>query len=133
VSARVIEMLGSRHYHPIWTMIASTVIVAIGTLWLAVDAPGIAIAVVFYGAGNGIGSIARGTLPLALFDADRYAALMGRLALPIMFAMALAPYFGALTLKEGGPDLTLGLLFALAATNVIFVLVLRRLCRDRAR
>jgi predicted MFS family arabinose efflux permease len=133
VGARVIEMLGSRHYHPIWTMIASTVLVAIGTLWLVVDAPGIAIAIVFYGAGNGIGSIARGTLPLALFEADRYAALMGRLALPILFAMALAPYFGALALKEGGPNLALALVFAFAATNVIFVLVLRRLCADRAR
>jgi len=86
VGARVIEMLGGRHYHPTWTMIASTVLVATGTLWLLVDAPLIAIAIVFYGAGNGIGSIARGTLPLALFEADRYAALMGRLALPILFA-----------------------------------------------
>jgi hypothetical protein len=133
LGARVIEMLGSWHYHPIWTKITSTVLVAIGTLWLVVDAPSIAIAIAFHGAGNGIGSIARGTRPLAPFAADRYAALMGRLALPILFAMALASYFGALALKEGGPNPTLALLFAFAATNVIFVMVLRHLCADRAR
>ncbi len=71
VGARVIEMLGGRHYHPIWTMIASTVLVAIGALWLLVGAPVVAIAIVLYGAGNGVGSVARGTLPLALFGPER--------------------------------------------------------------
>jgi MFS family permease len=127
VGARLIEMLAGRHYHPIWTMIASTVLVAIGALWLLVGGSGIAIAIVFYGAGNGIGSIARGTLPLVLFGAERYATLMGRLALPILFAMTMAPYLAALTLKVGGASLTLGLLFGLAATNFVLALVLRRL------
>jgi hypothetical protein len=132
VGARLIEMLAGRHYHPIWTMIASTALVAIGALWLFVGGSGIAIAIVFYGAGNGIGSIARGTLPLVLFGAERYATLMGRLALPILFAMTMAPYLGALTLKVGGASLTLALLFGLAATNFVLALVLRRLCAVRA-
>jgi predicted MFS family arabinose efflux permease len=128
VAARVIEMLGGRHYHPIWTMIASTVLVAIGALWLLAGWPVVAIAIVFYGAGNGIGSVARGTLPLTLFGPERYAALMGRLALPILLSMTLAPYLGALALKVGGAALTLALLFGLAVTNLMLVLVLRRLC-----
>src|SRR4029077_6566296 len=51
-----------------------------------------AAAVVLYASGNGIGTIARGTLPLALFGPARYPALMGRIARPIMFAMALSPF-----------------------------------------
>lgn len=77
VGARAIEMLAGRHYHPIWTIIGSTVLVAIGALWLLVGAPVVATAIVFYGAGNGIGSVARGTLPLALFGPERYGALVG--------------------------------------------------------
>jgi hypothetical protein len=123
-------MLGGRHYHPIWTMIASTMLVAIGALWLLVGWPVVGIAIVFYGAGNGIGSVARGTLPLVLFGPERYAALMGRLALPILLSMTLAPYLGALALEVGGANLTLALLFGLAVANLMLVLVLRHLCNE---
>jgi hypothetical protein len=47
---------------------------------------------VLYCAGNGLGSVARGTLPLALFGSSRYPTLMGRLALPILMSMALSPF-----------------------------------------
>jgi hypothetical protein len=124
----MIEMLGSRHYHPIWTMIASTVLVAIGSLWLLVDAPLVVIAIVLYGTGNGIGSVARGTLPLALFGPERYPALVGRLALPILLAMALSPFVGAVAFRAGGASLTLVILVSLAVTNMLLVLVLRALC-----
>jgi hypothetical protein len=63
VGARVIEMAFGRHYHPIWTMAASVVLVA-GGIWLLVAGfPILAPALALYGAGNGIGSIAKGTLP----------------------------------------------------------------------
>jgi hypothetical protein len=132
VGARVVEMLAGRHYHPVWTMIASTLLVAIGTLWLLSGASLIAIAIIFYGAGNGIGSVARGTLPLTLFGPERYAALIGRLAFPILMAMALSPYAGALAFRAGRATFTLAILFGLAATNVILVLVLRNLCMNHA-
>lgn len=131
VGARLIEMFAGRHYHPIWTMIASTVLVAIGTSWLFVGTSAVAIAIIFYGAGNGIGSVARGTLPLALFGPERYATLMGRLALPILLSMALSPYLAALAFKAGGATFTLALLFGLGVINVILVLVLRHFCVKR--
>jgi hypothetical protein len=133
VGARIIEMLAGRHYHPVWTMIASTVLVAIGTLWLLAGTSIVAIAIILYGAGNGVGSVARGTLPLALFGPERYAGLMGRLALPILMSMALSPYIGALAFKAGGATLTLAIVFGLAATNVMLVLVLRHLCMRTSR
>ena len=64
VGARVVEMaLGGRH-HPIWTLAAAAILIAAGLalLWTGVGLP--ALALIAYGAGNGIWSIARGTLPL---------------------------------------------------------------------
>jgi predicted MFS family arabinose efflux permease len=129
VGARVVEMFAGRHYPPIWTMIASTVLMAIGTFLLFAGIPIYAIAIVLYGAGNGIGTVARGTLPIWLFGPERYPALMGRLGLPILMSMALAPFLGAVVIRLGGPDVALALLAALAAANVLLTGALWRVSR----
>jgi hypothetical protein len=46
---------------------------------------------VLYGMSNGILTINRGTLPLAIFGPAGYAALLGWLAVPVLLAQALAP------------------------------------------
>lgn len=83
VGARAIEMLVARYHHPIWTKCASVTFVAIGVSALWAGLPYIPVALAFYGAGIGLGSIARGTLPLALFGPSGYAKLMGRLAMQV--------------------------------------------------
>jgi predicted MFS family arabinose efflux permease len=133
VGARVIEMLAGRHYHPVWTMIASAVLVACGAVMLFAGLPVIALAIVLYGAGNGIGTVARGALPLAAFGADRYPVLMGRLALPILIAMAVSPYLGGLAFQKGGADWTLALLAGLALTNVVLACALKLAITARPR
>jgi predicted MFS family arabinose efflux permease len=125
VGARVVEMLAGRHYHPAWTMIASAVLVAIAAVMLFTGFPIIALAIVLYGGGNGIGTVARGAVPLAVFGPERYAVLMGRLALPILISMAVSPYLGGLAFQNGGADWTLGLLAALALANVVLAVALR--------
>jgi predicted MFS family arabinose efflux permease len=129
VGARVIEMANRSRHHPLWTLTAAMGLVALGLalLWAAVPALGLAL--VLYGAGNGLSSIARGTLPLALFGPARYASLMGRLALPNLLAQALAPSLAALLIAQGGPGATLGLLAGLSAANVVLVAVLWRVPR----
>lgn len=126
VGARIVESLAGKHYHPIWTMTASAVLVLLGAVLLLGHFPFIAVAIIFYASGNGVGSIARGTLPLALFGPSRYPVLMGRLALPIMLAMALAPFAGAWVFQFGA-QWTLGILAGMAATNVILVAALWRI------
>jgi MFS family permease len=134
VGARVLEMLGSSRYHPIWTMVASTVLVCLGTSLLYLDVPIYPLAIILYGAGNGIGSVARGTLPLALFGPRRYPVLMGRLALPLLISMAVSPLVGASLFQAAGADGTLALLAAIAAANVVLVAVLWALsARHRAQ
>jgi MFS family permease len=129
VGARLVESVVGDRYHPIWTMTASAVLVAAGTLLLLLRFPFVGVAIVLYAAGNGIGSIARGTLPLALFGPVRYPVLMGRLGFPIMMAMAASPLAGAIAFQSGGADGTLGILVALALINVLLVATLWRLSR----
>ena len=132
VAARLAEMLAGRRYNPIWTMVASVVLVAVAAAMLLVSFP-LAITIALYGAGNGIGSIARGTVPLELFGPDRFPALMGLLALPLMIAMAVSPFIGGLVFQYGGASWTLVLLAALALTNVFLVVALRTLLPERLR
>lgn len=124
VSARVVEMLFGRNYHPIWTKLAATTLVTAGLMLLLLGFPFLAIGLVLYGCGIGIESIARGTLPLALFGVEGYGARLGRLALPSLIAQAGAPFLGAVLLQHGGADLALKVLAGLATANVGLVVVL---------
>jgi len=100
------------------------VLVALGLGLLAGGFPVPAVALIAFGAGNGVFSIARGTLPLALFGADGYARLMGRIAMPSLIAQAIAPSIAALVMVSAGAGATLVLLLALALANVVAVAAL---------
>lgn len=118
VAARLIEMAIARHHHPIWTQFGSASFVAIGLAGLWAKLPFIPAALVSYGAGLGLESIAVGTLPLSLFGASGYATLMGRLATPSWLAQAAAPWIGALLLERRGAHATLAVVSGLALVNV---------------
>jgi predicted MFS family arabinose efflux permease len=118
VGARVVEMGFKGRHHPLWTLTAALALVALGLAMLAAGLPGVAVWLVLYGGGNGIYSIARGTVPLALFGPDRYPALVGRLARPALVAQALAPPIGAVVLTHAGPDMILWALLALSILNL---------------
>ncbi|TPO02484.1 MFS transporter [Mesorhizobium sp. B1-1-5] len=116
VGARVAELLiGRNRHHPIWTMLTSVTLLAAGIWLLLTSQTFVALALILYGAGNGIHTIARGALPLVLFDPQQYAVLMGKLATPSLIVQAAAPSVGALLLGTGGANLVLVTL-ALAAT-----------------
>ncbi|MBV9078176.1 MAG: MFS transporter [Methylobacteriaceae bacterium] len=116
VGARILEMANRGRHHPICTLVAAVMLIAAG-LALLWGGLGAALALVLYGTGNGIYSIARGTLPLALFGPDRYAPLLGRLALPNLVAQALAPSLAALALDRFGAEATLAGLALLALAD----------------
>jgi MFS family permease len=124
VAARTIEMLIARFHHPIWTKIAATSLVTAGLAALWLGGPVITFALVLYGAGIGLESIARGTLPLAIFGPERYPVIMGRIAMPSLIAQAVAPTIGALLLKTGGPDGALVAFFTVAGGNALLVVAL---------
>lgn len=118
VAARVAEMASGGRHHPVWTMAAATVLIAAGFAGLAAGLPASA-ALVAYGAGNGVWSIARGALPLSLFDTESYAPIMGALATPALLASAAAPTLGAVLLDRFGGAPTLAVLAAASAVPVL--------------
>lgn len=118
VGGRVIEMAGGGRHHPLWTVSAALGLMATGLALLALGLGPLGVAIVLYGAGNGVFSIAKGTLPLALFGPQRYAPLIGRLARPSLIAQAVAPTAGALLLDRAGSTWTFAALLLLALLNV---------------
>ncbi len=132
VGARVIERLFGARYHPIWTMIGSCTLMAVGLLLLAGHFPLLVLVIMLYGAGYGISWIGRGTLPLALFGPVRFPRLMGKLAFPSLIVQALAPSLGALAIEASGADATIGVLTLLALINVVLIGLLWAVCRPRA-
>lgn len=124
VGARAVEMAISRFHHPIWTKLVSTAFVAAGVGLLWAEFPIIAAALVFYGGGIGLESIARGTLPLAVFGAENYPSIMGRIARPSLIIQAASPSIGTILLERMGSDGTLAALFAVALANVVLAIAL---------
>lgn len=126
VLARIVELALGRHYHPVWTLFASVILVFLGVALFSLEGPVamVAASLVLYGAGNGINSIARGAAPLALFGPAGYARLMGRLALPQLVAQAAAPPVAAVLIERHGAPVALAGLVLLAGVNVALAAVL---------
>jgi MFS family permease len=133
VAARAIEMLTGRHYHPIWTLTASSLLFAAGVALLWAGQPLLALGFILYGAGGGMRSIARGTLPLALFGAPGYPALIGRLATPSLVAQSVSPILGALLLDRIDAVPLLGVLMGVALVQLGSVALLWLFSRSRRR
>lgn len=94
---------------------------------LLLGSPGLAaMGIILYGLGNGMRTILRGTLPLHLFGAGGYAATMGKLARPQLFAQAATPFVGGLLIQGMGISAFLWVLAALATVNLGISLLIRK-------
>lgn len=124
VSIRFFEMAFGRKRHPIWSLFAGSLLVIAGVAML-IGAPEImAVGIVLYAAGNGFRTMARATVPLAIFDREGYAALMGKLSLPTLILQAAAPSIAAVVLDHYGAMGVLVMLSGMAATCVLLALPL---------
>jgi hypothetical protein len=129
VGARVLEMAGRGRHHPVWTLTAAIMAIASGLVLLAFDLGLPGVALVLFGGGNGLLSIAKGALPLALFGPERYAPLVGRLARPGLIAQAFAPILGAWAIAAVGAGAALDMVAALGLANVVVLALMWRLIR----
>jgi MFS family permease len=129
VVARAVEMVIARFHHPIWTKVVATSLVAAGLATLWIGLPIIPLALALYGAGIGLESIARGTLPLAIFGPERYPVVMGRIAMPSLIAQAAAPSIGTALIEASGFDGALRIFVAAAICNVILAVSLLLMLR----
>ncbi|WPC28410.1 hypothetical protein OE648_01080 [Pseudomonas moraviensis] len=105
VAARLLEYAFGRNAHPVW--IARIGILACMVGLLAVG-PGIVMlslmAVIIFGGGNGIMTIARGTVPLTLLGSSDLGMHLGLIARPVLVAQAVAPMACAYILVQLGPN-----------------------------
>ncbi len=108
VAARLIEFRLLRRLSPMIAARLATGLHPIGAILLASFGPVAAIPfVLLHGAGNGMLTIARGTLPLALFGPAGYGMRTGFLAAPARILQGGAPLLFGIVLDRGGPLLAL--------------------------
>ena len=72
-----------------------------------------------FGAANGLVTITRGAVPLALFGADGYGRLMGRLAGPFLVMQAAAPLVMAFVVERASDVAALALACGVAAVALV--------------
>ena len=103
VAGRLVEFGLFRFVHPLVSARLAATLHPLGVGLLLWGAPWSAAAFgVLHGAGNGVMTIAKGTLPLALFGAQGYGHRQGWLMVPARVAQALAPWlFGLLVVQWG--------------------------------
>jgi hypothetical protein len=126
VAARLGEFLIMRRIHPLVSARLAASMHPIGAAILAVlGSPAATVFALLHGAGNGLLTIARGTIPLALFGPEGYGARTGLLGAPARALQAAAPLLFGLLLDVMGREVlavSSGLcLSALAALLVVKV------------
>lgn len=103
VAARLVEFLLLRRSHPLVSARFAAAMHPLGAAVLVlVGPPGATAFAVLYGAGNGLLTIARGTVPLAVFGPDGYGERTGLLGAPARAAQAFAPLLFGLLLGAMG-------------------------------
>jgi MFS family permease len=130
VLARIVEILAARRYrvHPLVPARVATALHPLAGLVLAVfggaAAPAMAYSLL-HGAGNGLITIVRGTLPLALFGQAGYGERQGVIAVLARAMQAAAPVSYAWVLYGVGPRTAIALTAALSLAALGALLALR--------
>ncbi len=124
VAARIVEAGVLSRYHPLLSTRLACLTHPIGALIVGIFGGGAAgVFAIFHGAGNGVLTIARGTLPLAIFGPQNYAYRLGIIGAPARLAQAGAPLvFGLLIDVMGGGVLIVSSALSLAALGALFLL-----------
>jgi predicted MFS family arabinose efflux permease len=124
VAARLIEFSVLHRVHPLVSARIAAALHPIGAGFFALTGvAGAAVFVVLYGAGNGLLTIARGTVPLAIFGPHGYGERTGLLGAPARAAQAFAPLvFGVLLDAMGVSVLFVSAGLCLAALVALFCL-----------
>lgn len=123
VAARLVEAGWLSRYHPLVSTELATIMAPLGVIALAIGGPALApLFAVFYGGGNGILTISRGTLPLALFGAEGFGRRVGILSLPARGTSAVAPLVMGLLAESGTAVLWTSVIVSLSALLALLLL-----------
>jgi hypothetical protein len=135
VGARLIEFSFGKNLHPLWvvrfavaTLLCAFVMLAV----LGMSVPAAAAFALMFGGANGLVTITRGAVPLALFGASGYGLLMGRLAAPFQLMQAAAPLVMAFVVDRASDFAALALACGFAAAALICFVLIRRPAEGRS-
>jgi Major Facilitator Superfamily len=129
VAARVCELMVARRIHPLFVARFAVAMLLSGFALLALVGLSVAAAatfVVVFGMANGLLTIARGAVPLALFGAAGYGHLMGRIGGPYLVMQAIAPLVLAFVAERTSDPSVLAVVAAFAAISFIGFAAVRR-------
>jgi MFS family permease len=128
VAVRLAEFLVLRRIDPLVSAKIATVLHPLGAVALAILGPGgAALFSALYGAGNGLLTIARGTVPLAIFGPHGYGERTGLLGAPARASQAFAPLlFGFLLDKMGTSVVVVSTVLCLSAFGALSILHISR-------
>jgi hypothetical protein len=127
VAGRLAEFGLLRRVHPLLSARLAALAHPFGAAaLLVVGAPAAMVFALLHGAGNGIMTIAKGTLPLVLFGHQGYGARQGWIAMPARVTQAAAPFLFGLALQRWGAG-ALWLSGALGLSSFVALMLLPRL------
>ena len=131
VLARACEIALMQRFHALWSARFATIAHPIGAALLIAGGSWFAPAfAVLHGAGNGLLTIARGSVPLAVFGPKDYGYRLGLLGAPARIAQAAAPLaFGFLIERIGGAALLVSSALSLAACVALCLIAVDRRSR----
>jgi MFS family permease len=127
VGARIFEAALLSRYHPLFSTRLACFMHPLGAIIVAAlgGAASSAFAL-FHGAGNGVLTISRGTLPLAIFGPKNYAYRLGLVGAPARMAQAAAPLlFGLMIDAMGSKILIVSSALSFAALAALFLVPAR--------
>lgn len=129
VAARLCEFIFARNVHPLLMARFAVGLLVASFLLLALFGFSTPVAVVFaimFGVANGLITIARGAVPLALFGAAGYGGIIGRIAGPSLIVTAVAPVVIAFVAERASDPAALWVATAFAALAFVCFLGIRR-------
>jgi len=117
VAGRVGEMTVGRRWRATQIALIALALLPLALVILSGAGARVALVIAFitcYGASNGIMTIARGSIPVELYGHERYGAVNGALAAPVLAARSLGPFIASLVWSAaGGYDAVVWTLFAI--------------------
>lgn len=134
VLGRIVEMIFERRVSPSKVGFVAMGLLPLSLVVFMVGDGSLAIFAVFalmYGAGNGVMTIVRGTIPVELYGKAHYGAVNGAMAAPVLISKALGPVAAAFAWAAfGGYD---GVVKTLATVGVLSLLFFLFATRFRSR
>lgn len=108
------------------TAVLSGVAIGVGLMLLQAQGNWIYAGILVFGMGNGMRSILRATLPMAIYGQTDYASIVGRLARMPLVAQAATPFSAAYFLSSFGSSNFVYILIILALVNLLLALIIKK-------